>query len=153
MNLCLKKNIFFIYLIFIKINLSNFIFILTQLDININSKWIQDGITVAGGHGTGNGFNQLSDPAGVFIDDDQTIYVADRGNHRIVEWKSGATNGQVVAGGNGEGNRNDQLYHPGNVIIDKESYCLIISDEENRRVVRRPRRNGTSGAIIISNVN
>ncbi len=34
----------------------------------------------------------------MFIDDDQTIYVADLGNHRIVEWKSDATNGQVVAG-------------------------------------------------------
>ena len=45
----------------------------------------------------------------MFIDDDQTIYVAEWGNHRIVEWKSGATNGQVVAGGNGQGNRNDQL--------------------------------------------
>ena len=88
----------------------------------------------------------------MFIDDDQTIYVADTYNHRIVEWKSGATNGQVIAGGNGEGNRNDQLNGPRNVIIDKESDCLIICDQGNNRVVRWPHRNGTSGETIISNI-
>ena len=89
----------------------------------------------------------------MFIDDDQTIYVVDFWNHRIVEWKSGATNGQVIAGGNGQGNRNDQLNYPKNVIIDKESDCLIICDRENKRVVRWPRRNGRSGETIISNIN
>ena len=88
----------------------------------------------------------------MFIDDDQTIYVADFRNHRIVEWKSGATNGKVIAGGNGRGNRNDQLYRPRNVIIDKESDCLLICDSGNRRVVRWPRRNGTSGETILSNI-
>ncbi|CAF4449399.1 unnamed protein product, partial [Adineta steineri] len=33
-------------------------------------------------------------------DDDQTIYIADYDNHRIVEWIHGAEYGQVVAGGN-----------------------------------------------------
>ncbi|CAF4313720.1 unnamed protein product, partial [Rotaria magnacalcarata] len=62
--------------------------------------WKQNGLTVAGGNGQGNGINQLSNPCGLYVDDDQTVYVADRDNHRIVEWKSGATSGQVVAGGN-----------------------------------------------------
>jgi sugar lactone lactonase YvrE len=70
---------------------------------------MQDGITVTGGHGEGNGLNQLSRSYGVFIDDDQTIYVADTSNHRIVEWKNGAINGQIVAGGNGPGNQSYQL--------------------------------------------
>ena len=64
-------------------------------------------------------------------------------NHRIVEWKNGAINGQIVAGGNGKGNRNDQLNCPTNVIVDKENDSLIICDYGNRRVVRWPRRNGT----------
>ncbi len=88
----------------------------------------------------------------MFIDDDQTIYVADYGNHRIVEWKSDANNGQIVAGGNGEGNRNDQLNHPTKVIVDKETDSLIISDRYNRRVMRWPRRNGQSGETLISNI-
>ena len=58
---------------------------------------------MAGGNGQGNGINQLYNPYGLYVDDDQTLYVADRLNHRIVEWKSGATSGPVVAGGNGQG--------------------------------------------------
>ncbi len=69
-----------------------------------------------------------------------------------MEWKSGATSGQVVAGGNGAGNQNNQLNSPTNVIIDKENDSLIICDYGNKRVVRWPRRNGTTGETIISNV-
>jgi sugar lactone lactonase YvrE len=88
----------------------------------------------------------------MFIDDDQTIYVADYDNHRIVEWKSGANNGQIVAGGNGQGYRNDQLNRPTKVIVDKETDSLIICDYGNRRVVRWPRRNGRSGETVILNI-
>jgi sugar lactone lactonase YvrE len=88
----------------------------------------------------------------LYVDDDQTIYVADQWNHRIVEWKSVATSGQVVAGGNGQGNGTHQLSRPFDVIVDKERDSLIICDYSNRRVVRWPRRNGTSGETIISNI-
>jgi sugar lactone lactonase YvrE len=88
----------------------------------------------------------------VFIDDDQTIYVADTWNHRIVEWKRNAINGKIVAGGNKKGNRNDQLNRPTKVIIDKQNDSLIICDYGNRRVARWPRRNGQSGEILISNI-
>ncbi|CAF2732170.1 unnamed protein product [Rotaria sp. Silwood2] len=91
--------------------------------------------------------NQLWDPAGLYVDDDQTIYVADKLNQRIVAWKAGASNGQVVAGGNGA----HQLNQSFDVIIDKERDSLIISDYTNRRVVRWPLRNGTSEETIISN--
>ncbi|CAF4493978.1 unnamed protein product [Didymodactylos carnosus] len=92
-------------------------------------------------------------PCGLYVDDDdQTIYIADRANHRIVEWKWGATSGQVVAGGNEEGNETHQLSNPFDVIVDKERDSLIICDSSNRRVVRWPRRNGTSGETIISNI-
>ncbi|CAF4530237.1 unnamed protein product, partial [Didymodactylos carnosus] len=83
----------------------------------------------------------------------QTIYIADASNHRIVEWKWGATSGQVVAGGTGQGNGTHQLSDPLDVIVDKEKDSLIICDYSNRRVVRWPRRNGTSGETIISNIN
>ncbi|CAF5157508.1 unnamed protein product, partial [Rotaria sp. Silwood1] len=59
---------------------------------------------------------------------------------------------QVVAGGNGQGSGDHQLNNPFDVIIDKERDCLIICDYGNERVVRWPRRNGTSGETIISNV-
>ncbi|CAF3994779.1 unnamed protein product, partial [Rotaria sp. Silwood1] len=122
------------------------------IDIDPNAKWAQNGLTVAGGNGQGTGINQLSGPWGLYVDDDQSVYVADRGNHRIVEWKYGATTGQVVAGGNGHGSGAHQLNDPVDVIVDKERDSLIISDYVNRRVVRWPRRNGTSGETIISNI-
>ncbi|CAF3770848.1 unnamed protein product [Rotaria sp. Silwood1] len=124
----------------------------SSTDIHPNTKWSQNGITVAGGNARGSETNQLYWPYGLYVDDDQTIYVADHDNHRIVEWKSGATNGKVVAGGNGSGNEAHQLNSPLDVIIDKESDSLIISDWGNNRVVRWPRRNGTRGETIISNI-
>ncbi|CAF4431634.1 unnamed protein product [Rotaria sp. Silwood2] len=123
-----------------------------SIDFHPNARWQQNGLTVAGGNGKDNGINQLSNPWGLYVDDDQTVYVADRANHRIVEWKWGATSGQVVAGENGQGSGAHQLYNPLDVIVDKERDSLIICDHWNRRVVRWPRRNGTSGETIISNI-
>ena len=107
---------------------------------------------MAGGNGEGSALYQLQRVIGLYIADDQTLYIADHGNQRIMEWKRGATSGKVVAGGNGIGNRTDQLNHPADVIVDKKTDSLIISDWLNRRVVRWPRRGGKSGETIISGV-
>jgi sugar lactone lactonase YvrE len=88
----------------------------------------------------------------MYVDDDQTIYVADCNNHRIVAWKSGATAGQIMAGGNGGGNRMNQLNEPMDVIIDKERNNLIICDVSNRRVVQWPRHHGSTGQVIIADI-
>ncbi len=122
------------------------------IDIHWIAAWQQNGLTVAGGNGWGNGINQFHNPYGLYVDDDQTVYVADDTNHRIVEWKSGATSGQVDAGGNWEGSGAHQLSNPRDVIVDKERDSLTICDYSNSRVVRWPRRNGTSGETIISNI-
>ncbi len=111
------------------------------------------GITVAGGHGRGSASDQLHAPRGLVIDDDQTMVIADEGNHRIVQWKFGAINGQVVAGGNDKGDRLDQLNQPTSVVIDKVMDSLIICDSQNRRVVQWYRRSGTTqGEILIHNI-
>ncbi|CAF5047063.1 unnamed protein product, partial [Rotaria socialis] len=106
-----------------------------------NATWKQNGVTIAGGHGEGGATNQLNEPFGLFVDDDQTVVIADWGNHRIMQWKNGdTTNGQVVAGGNGGGIGLNQLQYPTDVLIDKETDSLIICDAGNRRVVRWSRR-------------
>ncbi|CAF3931363.1 unnamed protein product, partial [Rotaria sp. Silwood1] len=122
------------------------------IDIHPNATWPNNGITVAGGHGSGSNTNQLYHPWALYVDDNLTVYVADSWNDRIMEWKSGATNGTVVAGGNGKGNGANQLNFPADVIIDKETDSLIINERLDRRVVRWPRRNGTRGETIISNI-
>ncbi|CAF0894392.1 unnamed protein product [Adineta steineri] len=121
--------------------------------VNINTKWKQHGITIAGGNEEGNQLNQLSSPTSIYVDEDhQTIYIADSENDRIVEWKYGAKSGQVVAGGYGKGNRSDQLNYPTGVIVDKKNDSLIICDRGNRRVVRWSRQNGRNGKTIISDI-
>ncbi|CAF2045397.1 unnamed protein product [Rotaria magnacalcarata] len=124
------------------------------INISVNATWVQKGVTVAGGKGQGNTTNKLYSPRGLFVDDDQTVVIADMWNHRIIQWKKdGTTNGQIVAGGKGQGNGLNQLNSPTDVLIEKETDSLIICDSENRRVVRWSRRNGTTqGEILIDNI-
>ncbi|CAF3396479.1 unnamed protein product, partial [Rotaria socialis] len=123
-------------------------------NIPANAKWTPNGVTIAGGNGQGGTTNQLNHPLGLFVDDDQTVVIAEYLNHRVMQWKNGdTTNGQVVAGGNGAGNGLNQLDHPTDVLIDKETDSLIICDYGNRRVVRWFHRSGTTqGEIFISNI-
>ncbi|CAF1233924.1 unnamed protein product [Rotaria sordida] len=122
-------------------------------NIPVDARWAQNGVTVAGGHGYGNATNQLHNPYSFYVDDDQTVVIADYVNHRIIQWKMGDTNGQIVAGGNGQGNKLNQLNGPSDVLIDKETVSLIICDRGNQRVVRWSRRSGTTqGGILIDNI-
>ncbi|CAF1632165.1 unnamed protein product, partial [Rotaria magnacalcarata] len=122
--------------------------------IRPNANWLQNGVTIAGGHGQGGATNQLYYPLGLFVDDNQTVVIADYWNHRIMQWKNGdTTNGQVVAGGNGQGNGLNQLNGSTDVLIDKETDSLIICDYHNRRVVRWSRRSCTTqGEILIDHI-
>ena len=130
-----------------------FIALSNIVNINPNARWIQNGVTVAGGGGQGSGINQLNGVDSCYIDDEnQTVYATDHNNHRIVAWKVGATNGQVVAGGNGQGNQANQLNTPGVVVLHRETDSLIISDAANRRILRWPLQNCTSEETIISNI-
>ena len=133
---------------------NHFFFIVDMLTLPTNARWSQNGVTVAGGNGDGNALNQLNYPCGLDIDDDnQSIVVADFWNHRIVEWKIGASHGKVIAGGEGQGNGLDQLYGPTDVLIDKETNSLFIADRRNRRILRWSRRHDTTQCeVIIDNV-
>ncbi|CAF1335323.1 unnamed protein product [Adineta steineri] len=99
-------------------------------------KWKQNAITVAGGNGLGKELNQLNGPYGLFIDKNKNIFIADFDNHRIVEWKCNAKEGQIIAGGNGKGDRMNQLNYPSDVIVDQQSHSIIIADRNNRRVIQ-----------------
>ncbi|CAF4340378.1 unnamed protein product, partial [Adineta steineri] len=99
-------------------------------------KWNQNAITVAGGNEKGQQLNQLYGPEGIFVDKNKNIFIADVENHRIVEWKHGAKEGQIIAGGNKQGNRTDQLNRPTDVFFDQQNHSIIITDKGNSRVIQ-----------------
>ncbi|CAF0992496.1 unnamed protein product [Adineta steineri] len=113
----------------------------------------QFAITVAGGNGNGHQLNQLSNLYGIFIDNDKSIYIADSLNHRIVKWKLNSNTGRIIGGGNGSGNQNNQLNYPTNIIFNQKNNSFIISEWQNKRVIRYFGQNQTNQQIIISNIN
>ncbi|CAF0806319.1 unnamed protein product [Adineta steineri] len=121
-------------------------------------KWIQNGITVAGGNGIGNKSYQLNRPNGIYIDDDDdnddepTIYICEESIPRVVKWKYGEKKGEVVAGQYGYGSRANQLKTPSDIVIDKRKESLIICDSGTRRVVKWFLRNKTYHQIFISDI-
>ncbi|CAF3703739.1 unnamed protein product [Rotaria sp. Silwood1] len=95
----------------------------------------KNGIVVAGGNGKGAGLNQLNWPTFIFVNQQQTVYVSDKDNHRVMKWNQGAKEGIVVAGGQGEGNALTQLYSPQGLYIDMLG-TLYVADSGNDRVMR-----------------
>ncbi|CAF1410590.1 unnamed protein product [Adineta ricciae] len=125
-------------------------------------KWKKNGTPIAGGHGSGSDLNQLRQPQGLFVDNDNTIYIVDYQNHRIVQWKSADTeknevrrwtegedansNGTIVAGGNDAGNNLNQLNSPSSIFVD-ENYSVYISDHKNHRIMKW-RKGAQTGMIV-----
>lgn len=113
------------------------------------TKWNENGITFAGGNGYGNGLHQLNGPRGMYVDDDQTVYVSEPGVYRIVQWKCNAKYGEIVA--NTKEHAEYGLFAM-NFIIDTKKDSFIICDPSAKEVIQWPRVNGTTGQIIISNI-
>ncbi|CAF0745606.1 unnamed protein product [Adineta steineri] len=113
------------------------------------NKWKQDAITVAGGNEQGQKLNQFNYPEGIFVGEKKNIFIADSYNHRIVEWKCNAKEGQTIAGGNGKGNRIYQLNYPTNVIFDQQNHSIIIADYGNKRVIQWMNQNQQ---VLIDNI-
>jgi sugar lactone lactonase YvrE len=66
---------------------------------------------------------------------DESLYVSDTLNHRVMKWMKDAKEEIVVAGGNGEGQNLRQLSSPQRVIIDSLGQ-IYMTDETNHGVMR-----------------
>ncbi|CAF4183323.1 unnamed protein product, partial [Rotaria magnacalcarata] len=86
-----------------------------------------------GGQGSGDDLTQLSNPRGVFVDELNTLYVADGGNHRIMRWSKEAAQGCVIAGGNDSGGKSNQLNNPVGLSFDRHGNLYVV-DKNNSRV-------------------
>ncbi|CAF4051171.1 unnamed protein product [Adineta steineri] len=94
-----------------------------------------EGIIVAGGIGQGNRLNQLNWPTFIFVDEEQSVYVSDRNNYRVMKWRKDANQGRIVAGGKGQGANLNQLSSPQGVIVDDLGQ-IYVADFWNNRVMR-----------------
>ncbi|CAF0887001.1 unnamed protein product [Adineta ricciae] len=94
-----------------------------------------NGKLVAGGNGKGFKFNQLNSPTFIFVDDEQSVYISDWGNHRVMKWRKDAKEGTVVAGGNGGGSFLSQLISPQGLIVDQFGQ-IYAADCYNHRIMR-----------------
>ena len=85
----------------------------------------------------GSGPKQLSNPRGIYIDSDDTLYICDSGNNRIQKWTLNATVGETVAGAsNGNrGSTSTTLDGPTDITFDRQGYMYVV-DTDNHRVQR-----------------
>jgi sugar lactone lactonase YvrE len=112
--------------------------------------WKSNAVTVGGGFCPGSSFNKLHYPKGLYVDRNQSVFVADSSNHRIMKYIPGSTVGRNATGKNISKDGSDRLREPSKVIFDKHSKSLIISDYHNRRVLRWFRNKYTE--IFIENI-
>ncbi|CAF5037126.1 unnamed protein product, partial [Rotaria sp. Silwood1] len=102
------------------------------------SKWFNGnttaGVLVAGGNGAGNTDDKLNLPWGIYVEVNGTMFIVDRGNHRVQKWEAGASLGATVAGSTSDpGPWSYQLYDPTAITFDPYGYMYIL-DETNNRV-------------------
>jgi len=95
--------------------------------------------------------NQLKLPSSIYIDDNQTIYIADKMNNRIVKWKMNADQGEIVADNNMIVN-DIYLYAPTGVAIDKTTDSMIICNAGYQNIIRWSLKNASDQEILYSNV-
>lgn len=102
--------------------------------------WNPTGITVAGNaNGSiGNDSRSLDTPVSIFLDNNYTLYVCDRDNHRIMKYFANISTGIIVAGMNGlPGSNATQLREPKGVAVDQMG-AIIVADSNNSRIQRFP---------------
>ena len=91
-------------------------------------------ISVAAGTGSpGPALNALNQPAGIFVDMNFDLYVADTENNRVQLFLPGESNGITVAGSRSP-NPTINLYRPTGVVLDAEKNLFIV-DMGNDRIL------------------
>ncbi|CAF3537375.1 unnamed protein product [Adineta steineri] len=106
-----------------------------------------EGTVVAGGNGQGDRLDQLSFPTYLSVDRDQSVYVSDFYNNRVMKWMKDATEGIIVAGHRNKGNDLTQLNGPQGVFVDLIG-TVYVADRRNHQVMRWF-KGTTQGDIIV----
>jgi hypothetical protein len=112
--------------------------------------WNVNGITYAGNGIAGAGLNQLSAPYGIFINSNDTLYIDDDSNYRVVSYLTNATSGSVVAGTGVTGTALNQLGSNMRYNYVDTNGSIYIVDTNNNRVVRWA-SGGSTGVVTAGN--
>ncbi|CAF4116785.1 unnamed protein product, partial [Adineta steineri] len=99
---------------------------------------VSNALTIVAGSGTaGNTSSMLNSPAGIYVNTNFDLYVADYLNNRVQLFQSGQLNAITVAGA-GSLNPTITLYHPIGIVLDADSYLYIVDSGNNRIVGSGP---------------
>ena len=119
---------------------------LAQLILSATARWTQFPITVAGSPTAvpGSGPSALALNQGIRIVDNYTLYIADKGNHRIVFIQPNSTNATAIIG-SGPGTAMNQFQEPTDVFVTSTS--IYVLDALNYRVQMWLRNGSTSTTV------
>ena len=94
-------------------------------------------LTIVAGTGCpGSSVTQLDYPAGIFVDLNSSLYIADCDNHRIQLFHSGQTSATTVAGTGTSGTIT--LLYPLDVKLDGDGYLFVVDTNHHRIVGSGP---------------
>jgi hypothetical protein len=100
---------------------------------SLNDPEMTSVIVAAGTGSQGSAFNELNQPAGIFVDANFDLYVADSLNNRVQLFQSGESSGITLAGKESP-NPTINLDCPTGIVLDAEKYLFIV-DNLNHRIV------------------
>jgi sugar lactone lactonase YvrE len=87
----------------------------------------------------------------LFVDSNDTLFIADYYNHRVVKWNRDASTGTIFAEGQCGQIDQGQLCHPAAIIFDKEGTMFVtVEDGPTNGSVIRWKKDAKSGETIIT---
>lgn len=97
---------------------------------------LQNGSTVAGNTNGGQGstLRDLSSPFGIALSDNDSLYVSDTNNHRIMLLTNQSLSGSKVAGTGSSGNDINKLNKPSALVLNS-TFNMVIADSLNHRIL------------------
>ena len=112
--------------------------------------WNVSGVTYAGNGTAGSALHLLDAPTGLFINANDTLYISDSGNWRVLAYSPNATYGTIVAGTGVTGTALNRFSINMRYTFVDASDIIYVSDAQNHRVVRWI-SGGSTGVVVAGN--
>ncbi|UJR17804.1 hypothetical protein I4U23_004703 [Adineta vaga] len=97
---------------------------------------------------SGSNLNQFFKGLGyLYVDSNQTLYIADYDNHRVIHWERNASNGTIVAGNGTVGSTLEQVNSPYGIWVDSNSNVFVSEENNNHVTLWSP---GAPGGVLVA---